>query len=44
MTESILAFVMWVLIGFIFIVLGIYDMCSKKEIPFRFHCNLCNSH
>lgn len=39
MTESILAFVMWVLIGFIFIVLGIYDMCSKKEIPFGFWAN-----
>lgn len=34
-----LAFVIWTLMGIIFVGMGIYDMCSKKEQPFGFWAN-----
>ena len=40
MWESVLAFIIWVLIGFVFIGLGIYDMCSKRATTFGFWVNV----
>lgn len=34
--DIMLAFVIWTLMGIIFVGMGIYDMCSKKEQPFGF--------
>ena len=39
MTESMIAFVIWTVVGTAFISLGIYDMCSKKETAFGFWAN-----
>lgn len=34
-----LAFIIWSIVGIVFIGMGIYDMCSKKEKPFGFWAN-----
>lgn len=34
MTENFIAFIIWSIIGVIFVVMGIYILCSKKEKPF----------
>ena len=39
MGEEIGAFVIWAILGIIFIVMGIYDMNSKKAKPFGFWAN-----
>ena len=39
MGERLIAFIVWVIMGVLFIVMGIYDMNSKKEKPFGFWAN-----
>ena len=39
MEEGLIAFIVWAIIGVLFIVMGIYDMNSKKEKPFGFWAN-----
>lgn len=39
MGEGLWAFVIWTLVGIVFIVMGIYDMNSKKVKPFGFWAN-----
>ena len=39
MGEGIWAFIIWAIVGAAFIVMGIYDMNSKKERPFGFWAN-----
>ncbi len=39
MGEGLIAFMVWTIIGVLFIVIGIYDMNSKKEKPFGFWAN-----
>ena len=39
MEERGIAFLIWVIVGVFFIVLGIYDMSSKKAKPFGFWAN-----
>ena len=39
MEERLMAFIIWAIIGIFFIVMGIYDMNSKKEKPFGFWAN-----
>ena len=39
MAEGVIAFIIWVIVGIFFIVLGIYDMLSKKAKPFGFWAN-----
>ena len=39
MREGLWAFVIWTLVGIVFIVMGIYDMNSKKAKPFGFWAN-----
>lgn len=34
-----LAFMIWALLGGIFVLYGIYAACSKKEVPFGFWAN-----
>ncbi len=34
MTEGVMAFVLWVLVSVIFIVIGIYDLRAKKVVGF----------
>ena len=39
MEERLIAFIIWAIIGVLFIVIGIYDLISKKEKPFGFWAN-----
>ena len=39
MEERLTAFIIWTIVGGLFIVMGIYDMNSKKEKPFGFWAN-----
>ena len=39
MNEGIFAFIIWAIMGILFIVMGIYDMNSKKAKPFGFWAN-----
>ena len=39
MDERLIAFIIWVIVGVLFIILGIYDMNSKKTKPFGFWAN-----
>ena len=39
MGEGLMAFIIWAILGVIFIIMGIYDMNSKKEKPFGFWAN-----
>ena len=39
MEEGLLAFIIWAIVGVAFIVMGIYDMNSKKEKPLGFWAN-----
>ena len=39
MEEGLIAFIVWAIIGVLFIVMGIYDMNSKKEKTFGFWAN-----
>lgn len=39
MGERVAAFVIWAIIGVLIIVMGIYDLLSKKEKPFGFWAN-----
>lgn len=39
MEERLIAFIIWVIVGVLFIILGIYDMNSKKAKPFGFWAN-----
>ena len=39
MGERLIAFIIWVIIGVLIIVMGIYDMNSKKAKPFGFWAN-----
>ena len=39
MGEGLMAFIIWAILGVFFIVMGIYDILSKKEKPFGFWAN-----
>lgn len=39
MEERLIAFVIWAIMGVLFIAMGIYDMNSKKAKPFGFWAN-----
>ena len=39
MEERLMAFIIWAIVGVLFIIMGIYDMNSKKEKPFGFWAN-----
>ena len=39
MGEGLWAFIMWTIVGVVFIVMGIYNMNTKKEKPFGFWAN-----
>lgn len=39
MEERLIAFIIWIIMGVIFIAMGIYDMNSKKTKPFGFWVN-----
>lgn len=39
MEERLIAFVIWAIVGVLFIVMGIYDMKSRKAKPFGFWAN-----
>lgn len=39
MEERLIAFIIWAIMGVFFIVMGIYDMNSKKAKPFGFWAN-----
>ena len=39
MGESLWAFIIWAIVGVVFIVMGIYDMNSKNVKPFGFWAN-----
>ena len=39
MGERLWAFIIWTIVGVVFIVMGIYDMNSKKAKPFGFWAN-----
>lgn len=39
MEERFIAFIIWAVIGVLFIVMGIYDWNSKKATPFGFWAN-----
>ena len=39
MEERLIAFIIWAIVGVAFILMGIYDMNSKKEKPFGFWAN-----
>lgn len=39
MEEMMTAFIIWGIFGCFFIGMGIYDMLSKKEVPFGFWAN-----
>ena len=39
MEERLTAFIIWAIVGVLFIIMGIYDMKSKKTKPFGFWAN-----
>ena len=39
MNEGLIAFIIWAIMGVLFIVMGIYDLTSKKEKSFGFWAN-----
>ena len=39
MEERLIAFIIWSILGVLFIVMGIYDLNSKKARPFGFWAN-----
>ena len=39
MGERLWTFIIWTIVGVVFIVMGIYDMNSKKAKPFGFWAN-----
>lgn len=39
MEEGKIAFIIWAVLGVFFVVMGLYDMTSKKEKPFGFWAN-----
>lgn len=39
MGESLAAFIIWAILGVVFIIMGIYDMNSKTAKPFGFWAN-----
>ena len=39
MNEGLIAFIIWAIMGVLFIVMGIYDLTSKKAKPFGFWAN-----
>ncbi len=39
MEEGLIAFIIWAIMGVLFIVMGIYNLNSKKEKPFGFWAN-----
>ena len=39
MEERLIAFVIWAIMGVLFIAMGIYDLNSKKAKPFGFWAN-----
>lgn len=39
MEENVIGFILWSIMGFLFIAMGIYDYHSKKEKPFGFWSN-----
>ena len=39
MEEGKIAFIIWAVLGVFFVVMGIYDMTSKKEKSFGFWAN-----
>ena len=39
MGESVIGFIIWAILGVVFIVMGIYDMNVKKAKPFGFWAN-----
>ena len=39
MEERLMAFIIWAIMGVLFIVMGIYDFASKKAKPFGFWAN-----
>ena len=39
MEERLIAFIIWAIIGVLFILMGIYDLTSKKAKPFGFWAN-----
>lgn len=39
MEERLVAYIVWAIVSILFIVMGIYDMKSKKERPFGFWAN-----
>ena len=39
MDEGLWAFIIWVIVGAVFIAMGIYDMNSKRAKPFGFWAN-----
>ncbi len=39
MEEGLIAFIIWAIMGVLFIVMGIYDLNSKKAKPFGFWAN-----
>jgi len=39
MEEKLMAFIIWAIVGVLFIIMGIYDMNSKKAKPFGFWAN-----
>ena len=39
MEEGLWAFIIWTIVGVVFIVMGIYNVNSKKEKPFGFWAN-----
>lgn len=39
MTGYIMAFIIWMLVGAVFVGMGIYEFFSKKETPFGFWAN-----
>ena len=39
MEERLIAFIIWIIMGVLFIVMGVYDLNSKKTRPFGFWAN-----
>ena len=39
MEENVLAFIIWAILGVLFVIMGIYDLNSKKTKPFGFWAN-----
>ena len=39
MTEGLMAFIIWAIVGVIFVAIGIFDICYKKPKPLGFWAN-----